>query len=69
MVEAAQDKITLEVAVNMVLMLLVVLLAVVLVLFWDPPLSQSMNHTSFPQANHKHGIFLSSCPTDQKNIQ
>ena len=46
-----------KVAMDMELVLLVVLLAAILALSMGPPLSQSMNHTSFPGANHKHGIF------------
>ena len=41
----------------MVFVLLVVLLATVLALFGGPLLSKTMNHTSFPGANHKRDSF------------
>ena len=54
----AQGKIAIEVVVYMVPGILVVLLAAVLVLSGGPPLSQSMNRTSFPGENHKRNRFF-----------
>ena len=42
-----------EVVVYTALVLLVEILVAMLVLFGGPHLSQNMNHTSFPGANHK----------------
>ena len=46
-----------EVVAYTVPVLLVVLLAAVLALSGGPHLSQSMNHMSFPRANHKLYMF------------
>ena len=52
-----QGQTAMEVVVYMAPMLLVVLLAAVLSLSGGSHLSQSMNRTSFPRANHKNDSF------------
>ena len=49
-------------------MLLVVLLAAVLALSGGPHLSQSMNHASFPRANHKLDSFCHHVRLTEKHI-
>ena len=55
-----------EVVVYTTLVLLVALLAAALVLSGGPLLSQNMNHTFFPGANHKLGSFCHHVPLIDK---